>query len=85
MIVEYANFRSTQSNKVMKFILADISREPLSSGEEVNILAYSAGGQCAVNVAERLTGNVAFDNAILVGAPMNEFRCGNIKKVYNYT
>ena len=48
----------------------DLAQNPLSEGEQLNLIGYSGGGQLVLNVVERL--DVKVDNVILIGTPVAE-------------
>ena len=63
------------SDDALKIIEADLAANPLTDGEQLNLIGYSGGGQVALNVAEKL--NCQVDNVILIGAPTQEIFSGD--------
>jgi pimeloyl-ACP methyl ester carboxylesterase len=71
------------SDAIASIIAQDLIDNPLSEGEQLNIIGYSGGGQLAVNAAEKLANITQIDNVVLIGAPVAEITEKNIKSVKN--
>ena len=76
VIMEMAN-HGKYSEGVANMILEDLKNDPLTSGEELNLIGYSGGGQIVLNVCELLEGEVTVDNSILIAAPVCEMTLNN--------
>ena len=69
------------ADAVAQKILDDLEKNPLASGEQLNLIGYSGGGQIALNVAEKLSGKATVNNTVLIGAPVMEATLNNTGKV----
>jgi len=54
----------------------------LLSVELINIVAFSGAGQPSIEAIEKLSNyDVHFDNLVLIGAPVFEFKVDNVKNI----
>jgi len=57
-----------------------LANNPLKSGEKLNLIGYSGGGQVALNVAQNLEGRYKVDHVVTLGSPIMPLDKSNINR-----
>jgi RHS repeat-associated protein len=74
--------KQVYSDEIVSRVLSDLKKQPLEPGEQLNIVAFSGAGQPSIEAIEKLANyDVHFDNLVLIGAPVFEFKVDNVKNI----
>jgi len=68
------------SAEVIEYVRMDLANNPLKSGEKLNLIGYSGGGQVALNVAQNLEGSYKVDHVVTLGSPIMPLVKSNITR-----